>query len=224
MPHTTFNRRLQTWHVRQHTHLREAFTLIELLAVIAIVGILAAILFVVIGRAGESARTAQCQSNLRQLAIAYTLYAQNNKGKVLTDSPWTNLLDPYLARAKTTTALYPFYHCPSAPERPDAEYWQPDYAANIHGAVYASYVHGGPNAPIMLNGIENPAKVFAFADWLPKWRFAQIFDIGLVNATSGTYEGQVFRHNDKMNVVFVDGHVGQFSWPFPSDVNAAPWR
>jgi prepilin-type processing-associated H-X9-DG protein len=60
-----------------------------------------------------------------------------------------------------------------------------------------------------------------FADWLPGWRFAQQFDIATAN---GARKDDVFRHDGKVNVVFVDGHIGQFSWPFPTDINAAPWN
>ena len=56
---------------------RRAFTLIELLVVIAIIAILAAILFPVFARARESARRASCQSNMKQIILAYTMYAQD---------------------------------------------------------------------------------------------------------------------------------------------------
>lgn len=57
---------------------RRGFTLIELLVVIAILAILAAILFPVFSRAKESAKKAQCTSNLRQLGLALFLYVPDN--------------------------------------------------------------------------------------------------------------------------------------------------
>jgi prepilin-type N-terminal cleavage/methylation domain-containing protein/prepilin-type processing-associated H-X9-DG protein len=51
-----------------------AFTLIELLVVIAIIAILAAILFPVFAQARESARQAQCASNMRQIGLAFRMY------------------------------------------------------------------------------------------------------------------------------------------------------
>src|SRR5690606_6032836 len=60
-----------------------AFTLIELLTVIAIIGILAAILIPVVGKVRASARNSQCLSNVRQLAMANLLYASENKGQLI---------------------------------------------------------------------------------------------------------------------------------------------
>jgi prepilin-type N-terminal cleavage/methylation domain-containing protein/prepilin-type processing-associated H-X9-DG protein len=59
---------------------RFGFTLIELLVVIAIIAILAAILFPVFARAREAARKATCQSNLRQIGMAFLQYAADNDG------------------------------------------------------------------------------------------------------------------------------------------------
>jgi prepilin-type N-terminal cleavage/methylation domain-containing protein/prepilin-type processing-associated H-X9-DG protein len=61
----------------QSRNQRRAFTLIELLVVIAIIAVLAAILFPVFSRAREQARRATCQSNLRQLANAWTMYSHD---------------------------------------------------------------------------------------------------------------------------------------------------
>jgi prepilin-type N-terminal cleavage/methylation domain-containing protein len=53
------------------------FTLIELLVVIAIIAILAAILFPVFAQAREKARAITCTSNLKQLGVAWIMYAQD---------------------------------------------------------------------------------------------------------------------------------------------------
>lgn len=57
------------------------FTLVELLAVISILGILAAIIIPVVGNVRISARRAACASNLRQLGAGMFLYAGENKGR-----------------------------------------------------------------------------------------------------------------------------------------------
>ena len=59
---------------------RSGFTLIELLVVIAIIAILAAILFPVFARAKEKAKQASCQSNLKQIAAAILMYADDWDG------------------------------------------------------------------------------------------------------------------------------------------------
>ncbi len=56
-----------------------AFTLVEMLVVIAIIGILAAILFPALSRAQESARQTNCASNLNQIYTAVSLYKQDTR-------------------------------------------------------------------------------------------------------------------------------------------------
>lgn len=56
------------------------FTLVELLAVIAIIGILTAVITVAVQSARKKAHAISCVSNLRQMGVDLTLYIQNNNG------------------------------------------------------------------------------------------------------------------------------------------------
>ncbi len=62
-------------------------TLVELLTVIAIIGILAAIIIPVTNKVRENARASQCLSNVRQLALANLIYAGENKGQLIVHLP-----------------------------------------------------------------------------------------------------------------------------------------
>jgi prepilin-type N-terminal cleavage/methylation domain-containing protein len=65
-----------------------AFTLIELLAVIGIVSILVSMLLPALRGARESARAAVCSSNLRQMGLAWTMYAGDFKDRAMPLAYW----------------------------------------------------------------------------------------------------------------------------------------
>src|SRR5262245_15819480 len=72
---------------------RGAFTLIELLIVVAVIGILLAILLPTVARARECANRTACASNLRQLGHALLSYVNDNKA-YFPASACGNVLDP----------------------------------------------------------------------------------------------------------------------------------
>src|ERR1039458_9997329 len=107
--------------------LRRGFTLIELLTVIAIIAILASILFQVFAKAREKAERTSCLSNFKQLGLAalayatdydntYCMFSQGNgfagfQGYGGGDGPrWADELYPYVKNSQ-------LFDCPTTDDR-----------------------------------------------------------------------------------------------------------
>jgi len=96
------------------------FTLLELLIVIAIIAILAAILFPALQKAKEKAKDALCKSNMKQIGLGITLYANDYNGWMkladadLPNSAYTQEWN-YLLYNEAYVRSLPVYICPSFP-------------------------------------------------------------------------------------------------------------
>lgn len=112
--------------------LNGAFTLLELLAVIATISTLAALLLPVLGKAKTKALQANCSANVHQLGLAWRMYHEENSGWLVESYPFNNsnvwvLGDMARANEATNTdlikagKLFPFsrtvgiYRCPTDP-------------------------------------------------------------------------------------------------------------
>ncbi|MCZ7637125.1 MAG: prepilin-type N-terminal cleavage/methylation domain-containing protein [Verrucomicrobia bacterium] len=108
-----------------------AFTLIELLVVIAIIAILGSLLLPALARARDKGKSATCQSNLRQLIIASTLYDQDHQVYPIGWPPadgfgttlfpiWYRQLQPYLG-SRTNVSGKGVFICPSSIQKAQRE-------------------------------------------------------------------------------------------------------
>jgi len=195
---------------------RRGFTLIELLVVIAIIAILAAILFPVFARAREKARQASCQSNLKQTALAWLMYAQDYDERVMPARQgngaqgagcgiwwFEGIIDPYtknrqLLVCPSETSLYAGVTNYGYNNR---------LVSNNEGRYppWGCYSQGG----MALAKFSKPAETGVFGDaypWCP-WDGNGNGQWGFQPAGFDTCGASQLRHNEKCNVAFADGHV-----------------
>lgn len=101
-------------------NLHRAFTIIELLVVVAVIAVLTSLTLPAVQRAREAARRTNCGNNVRQLVHLTTLYADAN-GR-LPSRKWTDSLAPYVVggmRERSGLVLVAVLRCPSAGTMPD---------------------------------------------------------------------------------------------------------
>ena len=180
---------------------RKGFTLIELLVVIAIIAILAAILFPVFARARENARKATCQSNLKQIGLAFRQYSQDYDERMVhswgcpatwptwgsTPVPYEfDFLQPYM---KNTQVLI----CPSDSGRPyNACTPTGDPPYNMSYA-YDVWLNRTPDAIVV-----SPSSTIVAVDGTNNYYYRR---------NDGTGWAAPLRHMDGWNVLYFDAHV-----------------
>lgn len=82
-----------------------AFSLVELLVVVAIIAVLVSLLLPALAAAREKARRTACRGNLRQFMIALHVYANDNRGALLTGNHDPSSKTPRTAQAEHTPML-----------------------------------------------------------------------------------------------------------------------
>lgn len=181
------------------------FTLIELLTVIAIIGILAAIIIPTVGKVRATAKRTQCTSNLRQLAMASQMYSAENKSALI-ELPYA-VSGVYWFRQ-----LYPFLKNDSQ-NRVTAVFQCPTDTAAVD-AVTANGTEWNSISYLLLkesmswkrtHQIGNPSRAAQFVDAetpdTQDYRNATRFESRIKGATGE------WRHGTGVNVAYWDGHV-----------------
>lgn len=189
------------------------FTLIEMLVVVAIIGILASLLMPSLQSAMATAKTVSCSNQLKQIGMISQYYVSDHNGWLArVDNPVWVVADPayktwlwnYLPEK---SALMRLLSCPSL----DKGLWYDhgNYGLSIHWFAYPNWgkkYHklaeiGKPSKTLFVSDINTSS-----SNALTSERFiiASVLAGGLYPESGQNLD---YRHNDKLNCLWGDGHV-----------------
>ena len=219
-----------------------AFSLVEILVVIAVLAILMAMMIPIAKGVLENGRTARCLSNLRQIGSGIFNYAAENDGRIVPDFDgryrWAELLQVtgYLNTGVTeqnfSQAIRPssILLCPAAKIEFDGTYWvSSEKRGRLYGATYGinryvSYYNEDPTMStfrqLRLQGISQPQQLYLLTD---------SYHTSVLNYPHIPEVFPAKIHRGAANILFCDGHVETVKdipitrppWDDPN--NSSPW-
>ena len=187
------------------------FTLVELMVVVAIIGILVSLLFPSLGRARNTARTAQCMSSLHQIGLGVRMYLSDNNrkysnytryyggpyyltGDVTSHTDSSNPFHFQVPIDKDYTHEKEFYICPSSKKNTKEASFKADYTFNTE-MTQTAY------RDLIDKQIINPASFMHITDTESGW-----LKIIAPQRIDVRHEGQ------KLNHLWADGHVSSLKY------------
>lgn len=212
---------------------KNGFTLIELLIVVAIIALLAAILFPVFARAREKARQAACQSNLKQIGLGLLMYAEDYDGRLpfayhddspgQNDSSWRMDILPYVKNTQ-------LFSCPSNQANKlaarESRGFRRSYGVTastaslvVAGGSSSQFVImniGGipsrPTLPYRLQDISNPTQMIAVTESIDQDAHLDVTNLGGASTWKGNCDRFAVNsfwagHFGRANYLLLDGHV-----------------
>jgi prepilin-type N-terminal cleavage/methylation domain-containing protein/prepilin-type processing-associated H-X9-DG protein len=209
-------------------HRKNAFTLIELLVVIAVIAILMAILMPALSRAREQGKRISCLSNVKQLTMAWIMYADANDDKV----PYANTGLSYAwvvypgANATKEEYLDGIYSGTLYKYCPDVKLYRCPTGERGELVTYAL-----PDSLNGYNGIPGTEKLMVYRRSQIKRPSERIvyLDEGRLSPNSWTLHYQeerwwdqvTARHGDGTNFSFADAHGEYWKWKDPRTLEVA---
>ncbi len=219
---------------------RAAFTLIELLVVIGIIAILAAILFPVFAQAKEAAKKASCISNLKQVSLAFVMYASDHDD-LLPTYTWLSAPAPAAGKAVFWYGSFlfvpseprvvhmqegsiqpymksiPILDCSAALGIPSAYFWDVNNPPLAYGIL--DWVEGSTQG-IPLSEIESTSETILVADAASSYSGSSGLYLMRTEVIFGDYINGVrslhARHNDAATVGWFDGHAKASKLTYPT--------
>lgn len=215
---------------------REGFTLVELLVVVAIIIILAAILFPIFAKARDKAQQTRCLNNVKQMGTAVQMYEDDYEGAILPWGLggnaeyawgyfWSDKIDVYLkqikkgSKAGETRGQGEIYRCPSAPteQATGGNSWQ---MGKNYG--YNRYL----SKTTAINEVRYPSQTLRITETASYTPGVDVHNL-LPGQDSGYMGGSWYAptprasglnlqspgwHNGYATVLWFDGHVSSITW------------
>jgi len=217
-----------------------AFTLVELLVIIAIIGVLTALLLPALDRGKQSAWRARCENNLHQLSLAAQMYCDDHAGNCFYyrlnainggQTFWFGWLGPGPDEQRpydlSLGVLFPYLNGSDVRLCPALSSKMAQFKLKATNSVLFSYGCNRYLAPLNTNlpvvnvsKIRRPTGTAMFADAAevndflapasklnPLLEEFYYVDLETNYSTANNYPNGHFRHSQRANAAFVDGHV-----------------
>ena len=220
---------------------REGFTLIEVLVVIAIISILAALLLPALAGAKDRARQSQCLSEFRQWGLAMKMYVNDNEDYfprergVNNTNPWPvvaaatnadvwyNALPPelsklpaaYYATNSQMDFYFPesFFACPSTKFDPASAGAYPNFSRAMNSRLIIA------NAPTRITVVRNPVHTLLVVEAGVSGESALPGQPSCDGRPHVKWDRASGRHHGFGNGAFADGHASALSAPELTSTN-----
>jgi prepilin-type N-terminal cleavage/methylation domain-containing protein len=197
---------------------RVGFTILELLVVIAVIAMLAALLLPSVNRAREQARQVTCMSNMQQITAAYINYAKDFNDQFL--PPDSTIAQAGLANSSNQSQIIPalfhyarspgIYHCPEDERQGALSYSINDYLGGTWPAFQRPYAR--------LTEVRNSSQVLALIEEINLHPKVLNNNGGFVIQPSPSIvwiDFPAISHRKGTCLSFVDGHCERWQWSDP---------